>query len=208
MPNLSFYISAVLASALRNLDSSQHHDFQNALKCVSSLVDSSLIAQYRSHTPDSLSYRKRYLTIFYQKKDIFLEFGTSQATRMEENHQDRELREVMAYQHAKVVCHNTAGKRRQQADKDWLQRFNQRADLIRQENHFNFIKMHYLSDFCSHVRHFRSIPMYSTEIGELAHNEQIKEGYRQSNSNKAACQILSHYGPQHALRMRLQILET
>jgi len=81
-------------------------------------------------------------------------------------------------QHAKEVRHNTASKRRQQPDQDRLQRFNQWADWIRLEKHFNFIKMHYLCHFSSHVRHFESIPMYATEIGELAHKEQIKEGYR------------------------------
>jgi len=49
--------------------------------------------------------------------------------------------------------------------------------------------------------------MYSTEIGELAHKDQIKEGYRRSNKNEAARQILSHYGCQHALGMRLQTLD-
>src|SRR5207302_1287861 len=61
-----------------------------------------------------------------------------------------------------------------------------------------------LSRFASHVRRFGSIPTYSTDIGELAHKEQIKEGYRRSNKNEAARQILSHYGCQHALGMRLQ----
>jgi len=28
--------------------------------------------------------------------------------------------------------------------------------------------------------------MYSTEIGELAHKDQIKDGYRRSNKNDAA----------------------
>jgi len=49
--------------------------------------------------------------------------------------------------------------------------------------------------------------MYSTDIGELAHKEQIKEGYRRSNKNEAARQILSHYGHQHALGMRLQTIK-
>jgi len=49
--------------------------------------------------------------------------------------------------------------------------------------------------------------MYPTEIGELAHKDQIKESYRRSNKNEAARQILSHTGPQHALGMRLQTLD-
>jgi len=207
MRNLSRCISAVLASALRNPDSSQHHDFPIALKCVSALVDFSLMAQYRSHTPDTLSYMEKYLLTFHQTKDIFLEFRTSKATRAEVKRQDRELRELIANERAHEIRRTSVAKRRRQADQERLQRVNQRADLIRQENHFNFIKMHYLTHFSSHVRRFGSISMYSTEIGELAHKDQIKEGYRRSNKNEAARQILSQYGRQHALGMRLQTLD-
>src|SRR5437588_1649378 len=49
--------------------------------------------------------------------------------------------------------------------------------------------------------------MYSTDIGELAHKDQIKDGYHRSKKNKAARQILSQYGRQHALGMRLQTIE-
>ena len=65
-------------------------------------------------------------------------------------------------------------------------RANQWAESIQREKHFNFIKMHYLNYFVQHVRGFRSVPMYSTDIGELAHKEPIKEGYRRSNKNHAA----------------------
>jgi len=120
MRNHSLCISAVLASALRNPDCSQHHDFQNALNCVSPLVDFSLMAQYRSHTLETVSYIERYLTTFHWTKDVFLEFHTSKATRTEASRQDQELRELMANQHAKEVRHKTAAKYRQQADWDRL----------------------------------------------------------------------------------------
>jgi len=81
MRNLDPCISAVLVSALRNPDSSQYHDFKSALKCVNAPVDFSLMAQYRSHTPDTLSYMESYLQTFHRTKDIFLEFRTSKATR-------------------------------------------------------------------------------------------------------------------------------
>ena len=68
---------------------------------------------------------------------------------------------------------------------------NWRADLIQRENHFNFIKMHYPIHFASQMRPFLSILMYSTEMGELAHKEQIKEGYRRSNKKNAASQTSS-----------------
>ena len=47
-------------------------------------------------------------------------------------------------------------------------------NLVRGESHFNFITMHVLSHFCAHIREFGNIPMYSTEIGELAHQTKIK----------------------------------
>jgi len=85
MRNLGYCISAVLASALRNPDTSQYHNFKSALKCVSALVDFSLMAQYLSHTPDTLVYMERYLQTFHRTKDIFLEYRTWKATRVEAN---------------------------------------------------------------------------------------------------------------------------
>jgi len=116
MRNLSRCISAVLASALRNPDSSQHHDFQIALKCISVLVDFSLMAQYHSHTPDTLSYPERYVLTFHQTKDIFLEFRTSKDTRAEANRQDRELRELIANEGAHRIRSISAAKQPRQAD--------------------------------------------------------------------------------------------
>ena len=67
--------------------------------------------------------------------------------------------------------------------------------------------MHYLTHCASHARRFGSISMYSTEISKLAHKDQIKNGYRRSNKNDAARQILSQYGRQHAVGMSLQTIE-
>ena len=49
--------------------------------------------------------------------------------------------------------------------------------------------------------------MYSTDIGELVHEAQIKEGYRRSNENEAARQIFSQYGCQHALGIHEETIE-
>jgi len=58
-----------------------------------------------------------------------------------------------------------------------------RMDMIHTESHFNFVKMHLLSHFSDHICQFGNIPMYSTEFGELAHKDQIKDGWRCSNKN-------------------------
>ena len=81
-------------------------------------------------------------------------------------------------------------------------------DLVRGESQFNFIKMHLLSHFSDHIRQFGNIPMYCTEIGELAHKMQIKDAWRQWNKHDAARQIVHSYGRQHAIRMRLLNLES
>jgi len=146
---------------------------KSALKCVSVLVDFTLMAQYRSHTPDTLAYMESYLHTFHGTKDIFLDFRTSKATRAQAHHQHRELRELIADERAKEVRHRTVANRRRLADQERVERSDRQADLIRRENHFNFIKMHYLTHFASHVRRLGSILMYSTEIGELAYKDQI-----------------------------------
>ena len=81
-------------------------------------------------------------------------------------------------------------------------------DMIHGESHFTFIGMHLLSHFCDHISEFGNIPMYSTEIGELAHARQIKQGWRQSNKNNAAGQMVYSYSCQLAIRIRLVNLQS
>jgi len=92
-------------------------------------------------------------------------------------------------------------------DDDREEENDQCMELIHSESYFNFVKMHVTSHFRDHIYMFGNIPMYSTEYGELAHKEQIKDGWRRSNKIEAARQILSSYGRQHAIRMRILNLE-
>ena len=147
------------------------------------------------------------VTFFFLLMDIFLQFRTSKATRAQANHQDRELRALIADQRAKEVHHRTVANRSRLADPERVERSDQQGNLIQRKNHFNFIKLHYLTHFASHIRRFGSISMYSTKIGEMAYKDQIKDGYHRSNKNYVTQQILSQYGRQHALGMRLQTIE-
>jgi len=99
-------------------------------------------------------------------------------------------------------------QRRRIRDDDRDEENELRMDMINAESHFNFVKMHLLSNLCDHIHQFGIIPMYSTEIGDLAHKTQIKGGWRQSNKNDAARQIVHSYGRQHAIRMRLWNLDS
>jgi len=99
-------------------------------------------------------------------------------------------------------------KRRQIRDDDREEDHEQRMALIHRESHFNCIKIYLLSHFSAHKGQFGNISMDSTEFGELAHKEQIKDGGRRSNKNGAARQSVHSYSRQHAISMRLLNLES
>jgi hypothetical protein len=203
MRNLGRCLLGVLAVALRQPDHSQLQPFKRVLICVGSLLDFTMMAQYRSHTDDTIQYMEDYANLFHQTKDIFLEFRISKRTQTKADELRRELRQQQT-----LVNHSVAkSNRRRVREQDRAEENDQRMDLIYAESNFNFIKMHLISHFRDHIYQFGNIPMYSTEFGELAHKEQIKDGWRRSNKIDAARQILSSYGRQHAIRMRLLNLE-
>jgi len=98
-------------------------------------------------------------------------------------------------------------QRRRIRDDDHEEENDQCMELIYSESNFTFVEMHLISLFRDHIYMFGNIPMYSTVYGELAHKEQIKDGWRRSNKIDAARDILSSYGRQHAIRMRIFNLE-
>jgi hypothetical protein len=201
MRNLGRGILGVLASALRHPTPAQQDPFRNALLCVRALVDFSLLAQYQSHTPDTLGYMERYLRDFHHHKHVFQEFRTSKKTRMGAAANDQQLRFEFERQ-MKDAGRVSAAKRRRILAANRAQRTEEHEEYLRSQSHFNFIKIHLLVHYSSHVREFGNIPMYSTDVGELAHKVQIKEGYRSSNKIDALRQILAYYGRIHAFSMR------
>ena len=62
---------------LRQPESTQAIPFKCALACVRALIDFNMMAQYRSHTSDTITYMKDYLDQFHLMKDILLEFRVS-----------------------------------------------------------------------------------------------------------------------------------
>jgi len=130
---------------------------------------------------------EEYATQFHQTKDIFLEFRISKRTQEKAD----ELRKEVDRQRAQMREQVPTSQRLQILDDDREEVNNQRMELIHSESNFNFVKMHLISHFRDHIYMFGNIPMYSTECGELAHTEQIKDGWRRSNKIDAARQILS-----------------
>ena len=92
MRNLGCCILEVFASSLRRPMPAQQDPFRHAIQCVRALVDFSLMAQYRSHTEDTLEDMEQYLPDLHHHKEVFQEFRTSKNTRQEADANDEQLR--------------------------------------------------------------------------------------------------------------------
>ena len=171
MRNLGQCLLEVLAVALRQPGSTQVQHFKHALTCVWSLLDFTMIAQYRSHTDETIQYMENYANRFHETKDIFLEFRISNQTQAKADTLGKELHRERTLVNQSVARSKSPRVREQ----DRQEENDQHMDLIHAESHFNFIKMHPISHFRDHIYQFGNIPMYSTEYGELALKEQIKD---------------------------------
>jgi len=203
MRNLRLSLLGVRAVALRQPDSTQVQPLRRGLTCVNSLLDFTIMAQYRSHTPETISYMEQYATQFHETKDIFLEFRMAKQTQEKADELRKELRGQRAQMRERVPPSQSRWIR----DDDREEENDQLMELIHPESNFNFVKMHLISHFRDQIYMFGTIPMYSTKYGELAHTEQIKDGWRRSNKIDTARLILSSYSRQHAIRMRILNLE-
>ncbi|KAI5849422.1 hypothetical protein DFP73DRAFT_591677 [Morchella snyderi] len=93
-----------------------------------------------------------YLEEFHTHKDVFLEFRAHKRTKKDAKDRTRALEGPVS-----------------------LERGLEELEEIRKGSHFNFIKMHLLSHFRDHVERFGNIPMFSTDVRDLVHKQQIKK---------------------------------
>ena len=99
---LGLCLLGVLAVALRQPDSRQVQPIRRALTCVRSLLDFTMMAQYRSHTPETISYMEEYATQFHKTKDSYLEFRISKRTQEKTDELPKELRRQRAQMRERV----------------------------------------------------------------------------------------------------------
>ena len=92
MRNLGWCLLGVHAVALTQPDSTQVQHFKRALTCVGSLLDFTMMAQYLSHTDETIQYMENYANQFHQTKVIFLGFRISKETQAKADKLCKELR--------------------------------------------------------------------------------------------------------------------
>ena len=114
---------------------------------------------------------------------------------VEEERGAEELNEV---EEAEEVEGQPGRKRKYTKKSKKANKASARVEQIRKGAHFNFIKLHLLTHVRSHVERYGNVPMFSTDVSELSHREQIKESYRKSKKVDATLQILDNCSQQHA----------
>ena len=78
--------------ALHQPGSAQLIPFKRTLRCVRALVAFNMMAQYRSHTAETIPYMEDFLDTFHKMKDIFLEFQVTKRIRTKIDEQRRDVR--------------------------------------------------------------------------------------------------------------------
>jgi len=141
----------------------QVQPFRHAPTCVRSLLDFTMMAQYRSHTPETISYMEECATQFHDMKDIFLEIRISKRTQEKADGLGKEL----CHQRAQMREGVPPSQRRQIRDDHREEEKDHPMELIHSECDFNFVKRHIIGHFRDHIYMFGNIPLYSTEYGEL-----------------------------------------
>ena len=207
MRGVTRVILACFTAALRQtkdapcLPAAAQTDSKIAIRCVRAITDFCLVAQYRSHTPQTLRYMTEYLQQFHQSVHIFAEFRAGKADREEAAKVAKELGEGQARQatiNQYFQLTSTQRAKRNAEDRDERQ---QAVHSILQQATFNFPKIHLLSHYSSQIVDFGTLPQYSTEITEALH-KPLKDAYRRSNRVDVAEQILDTISRDYAIRIR------
>ena len=89
MRGINRVILACFMAALRRtiactkLSPAAQGDSKVAIRCVRAIADFCLMAQYRTHTSQTIGYMNEYLRQFHQHMHIFSEFRASKADHQE-----------------------------------------------------------------------------------------------------------------------------
>lgn len=188
MRNLGRIVLGAFAAALRDPPKALKTSFAMAMKSVHSFIEFHLMVQYTMHIIQTLNYMDSYWKDFHNHRDIFLEFRAYKRTKLAVKERQKALQESLF---PTLATSAGTGKCKQNSMSHG-KCFNELQEL-QESSHFNFVKMHLLTHFQQHLERFCNILMFSTEVSELVHEDQIKDNYRASNKVDAVLQILDIY---------------
>jgi len=73
--------------------------------------------------------------------------------------------------------------------------------VLVEDSHFNFPKMHLIMHWADQISRYSSLPQFSMEICETSH-KAFKQAYRRSNHVDSISQIIKNYSRVHNLAVR------
>jgi hypothetical protein len=87
----------------------------------------------------------------------------------------------------------SANERKRQLDdwNDWIK--SEVVDHLEEESSFNFPKLHLITHFRQRIERFGGLQQWSAEVGEAAHQTQIKDRNRASNKTGDVYQQIVNY---------------
>ena len=168
------------AGATRKLSAAAHRDSKIAIRCVRTITDCCLMAQYRSHMSQTIGYMDEYLRQSHQFSHIFGEFRAGKADREDAAKVAQEIKEDQARQATIHQCFQLTSTQRAKRSAEDREERQQAVHNRLQQATFNFPKLHLLSNYGSQVVDFGSLQQYSIEITEALH-KPLKDAYRRSN---------------------------
>ena len=208
MRNLVKVILPCFAASLCRPSAVELPIFTQAPTCIRSIVDFTLMSQYKSHTDKTIQYLEQNLKDFHDDKEVFKEYRKDKSTTRKLTEVTTRIRgENSEVLNQHCLSGTTAAKRRRIADAQSRDFVGIVADIYEEDVDFSFVKIHLLSHCRDDGSLFGNIQMYSTESGETSHKTIIKKDYRQSNRNDASHQILRTYARLESLKIHEMNIE-
>ena len=155
-------------------------DCEIPIRCICGITDFCRIAQYRSHTPQTIGNVMEYLPEFHQFVHIFPEFQATKADWEEATKAAKEVAEGQA-RHARIEQYFrlTATQRGKLSALAREERQQLVHDIL-QQGTFNFPKLHLLTHYGAPIGDLGTLPQFSTEITVALH-KPLKDAHRRSN---------------------------
>jgi len=191
MKALGRVIVPIFSATLITPSAAQKGPFKDAILCVKGFVYFHLMTQYRSHTEETLQYMEDYLNDFHAHKHVFHRFRAGKSAKKDARELKAQLTVDMKTQRESELTWNKLSKaakcRREDDDKVEVEK--QIEASLKEDSHFNFIKMHLLTHFAEHIRELGNLSNFTAELSESCHRD-LKEAFRHSNKVNADPQIL------------------
>ena len=184
-----------------SLSAAAQCDCKIPIRSIREITDFCLIAQYRSHTPQTIAYIKKYLQDFHQFMHIFRVFRVTKADREEATKATKELAEGQARQATIEQYFTLTATQRGKLSAVAREERQQLVHDIPQQGTFNFPNLHLFTHYGAQIQDFGRLLQYSTEITQALH-KPLKDTYRRSNRVDATEQILDTISRHNAIRMR------